>query len=142
MSASERGDPVAGPFGNLNQAYCTGLDKLAKGYEPLLKNAGRWNLELMGLMSRRAQAWLEVPTRISQCKSPQDIVREQLRFWQTAAQDYSEGAKRLTAAFGAITAPGLNGALGGKVIEPGRDYITVTETKPAAESPKRERRAA
>ena len=143
MSASERGDPVAGPFGNLSQAYCTRLDQLAKSYEPALKNAGRWNLELMGLMTRRAQAWLEVPSRASQCKTPQDVVREQLRFWQTAAQDYTEGTKRLAAAFGALAAPGLNGAWGGKTAEPGRDYITVAETKSAAaETQKRDRRAA
>ena len=55
MSASERSDPKAGPFVNLSQTYCNGLDVLAKGYEPALKGVGRWNLEVMGFMTRRAQ---------------------------------------------------------------------------------------
>ena len=143
MSASERSDPKAGPFGNLSQAYSHGLDAMAKGYEPALKGIGRWNLELMGLMTRRTQAWLDIPARISQCKAPQDLVKEQLRFWQTATQDYAEGAQRISAAFGAIAAPGFNGVSGGKTVAPTRDYITFSEPKPAAtEAPKRDRKAA
>ena len=74
MSASERNDPKAGPFVNLSQTYCNGLDVLAKGYEPVLKGVGRWNLEVMSFMTRRASAWLEIPARASQCKTPQDLV--------------------------------------------------------------------
>lgn len=139
MSASERGDPKAGPFVNLSQTYCSGLDVIAKSYEPALKGVGRWNLEVMGLATRRARAWLEVPARIGQCKTPQDLVREQLQFWQTALHDYSEGARRLTNAFGAIAPVGLNG----KDAPPARDYISFPETKASSEdAPKRERRAA
>ena len=56
MSGSERSDPKAGPFVNLSQTYCNGLDVLAKGYEPALKGVGRWNLEVMGFMTRRTRA--------------------------------------------------------------------------------------
>ena len=144
MSASERNDPKAGPFVNLSQTYCNGLDVLAKGYEPVLKGVGRWNLEVMGLMTRRASAWLEIPARASQCKTPQDLVGMQMQFWQAAAQDYSEGVQRLTVAFGALAPPGFNAAWGGKTVTPARDYITFAEQKPAAteQEPKRERRAA
>lgn len=143
MSASERGDPKAGPFVNLSQTYCSGLDTLARGYEPVLKGMGRWNLEIIGLMTRRARAWAEIPARVSQCKTPVDLVREQIQFWQTAAHDYSEGTRRLSAAFGAMKPPGLNGALGGNATPPPRDYISFPDAKPGAEeAPKRERRAA
>jgi hypothetical protein len=127
----------------LHQAYCSGLDLLAKGYEPAFKGIGRWNLEVLGLMSRRARAWMELPARIGQCKTPQDLVREQLQFWQTAAHDYSDGAQRLMAASGALAAPGFNGAWTGMTATSSRDYISFPDTKPAAEdSGKRERRAA
>jgi Phasin protein len=143
MSANERGDPVAGPFGNLSQVWCGGLDQLAKGYEPTLRNMSRINLELMSLMTRRAQAWLEIPARASQCKTPQDLVREQLQFWQTAAHDYTEGARRLSATFSALAGPGFNGAWGGNTVATPRDYITFAEPKvAAADPPKRDRRAA
>lgn len=143
MSASERGDPNAGPFCNLSQAYFSGLDMAAKGFEPTLRSAGRWNLELMSLATRRAQAWMEIPTRLSQCKTPQDLAKEQMRFWQVATHDYAEGVRRLTVAFGALAVPGFNGAWGGKAVAPARDYITFAEAKPAAaEETKRDRRAA
>jgi hypothetical protein len=142
MSASEPGDPKAGPFVNLSQAYCNGLDLLAKGSEPALKGIGRWNLEVMGLATRRARAWLELPSRVSQCKTPQDVVREQLQFWQGAVRDYSDGARRLTQALGALALPGFGGAVS-KGTSPARDYINFPEGKPAApEASKRERRAA
>lgn len=144
MSGSERSDPKAGPFVNLSQTYCNGLDVVAKGYEPMLKGVGRWNLEVMGFMTRRARAWLEFPARVSQCKTPQDLAREQLQFWQTAVHDYSEGVQRLTVTIGALVPPGLNGTWSGKEAAPLRDYITFAEPKAAAtdQEPKRERRAA
>jgi hypothetical protein len=136
MIAGERKDPKAGPFVNLGETCWSGLDLVAKGYEPTLMGMGRWNLELLGIMTRRSRAWLEIPARASQCKTPQDLVREQLQFWQTAAHDYSDGARRLTMAFGALAAPG-------SIAAPKRDYIDVPDAKPvAAEAPRRERRAA
>jgi Phasin protein len=142
MSANERGDPVAGPFGNLNQTWCSGLDQLAKGYEPTLRNVGRINLELMGLMTRRAQAWLQVQASASQCKTPQELFAAQLKFWQTAAQDYNEGARRLSATFASLAGPGFSAVWGQSAATP-RDYITFPEpTVSAADPPKHDRRAA
>jgi hypothetical protein len=143
MSAHERAGPDGGPFGNLSQVYCGNLDQVAKGFEPVLKNFGRLNLEAMGLFTRRAQAWFEVPSRAMQCKTPQDLAREQLLFWQTALRDYAEGAQRLTAVLGALAAPGLKLASGGNAAAQSRDYITFAEPKtPAADASKHDRRAA
>jgi len=137
MSGSERFDTKTGPLGNPSQVYFSGLDAMVKGCEPALKGVGRWNLELIGLMTRRTQAWLGVPVRLSQCKSPSDLVNEQMRFWQTAAGDYAQASHRLAAAFGACAVmPGLNGA------QP-RDYITFPEPKEtSAEAKGSDRKAA
>jgi phasin protein len=136
MSGSERLDSKAGPLGNLSQAYFGGLDMMVKGYEPALKGVGRWNLEVLGFMARRAQAWFEIPTRLRQCKTPVDLFNEQGRFWQTAAADYTDGSKRLAAAWSACAAmPKLNGA------QP-RDYITFPEPQEAPAVPKRDERKA
>jgi hypothetical protein len=91
MSGSERLDSKAGPLGNPSQAYFGGLDMMVKGYEPALKGVGRWNLEVLGLMARRAQAWLEIPSRLSQCKTPADLFKEQTKFWQAAARGLQRG---------------------------------------------------
>lgn len=143
MSGSERLDPKAGPLSNMGQAYFGGLDMVMKGYEPALRGVARCNLEMATLMSRRAQAWLEIPARLGECRTPQDLVKEQMRFWQTAAQDFVEGAQRLTTALGACGVPTFDGAWGSKTATQQRDYITFPEAKPAAtETPKRDRRAA
>jgi hypothetical protein len=138
MSGSERLDSKAGPLGNLSQTYFGGLDMMVKGYEPALKGVGRWNLEVLGFMARRAQAWLEIPTRLSQCKTPVDLFNEQGKFWQAAAADYTDGSKRLTAAWSACAAMSkLNGSA-----QP-RDYITFPEPQETPAAPKRgERKAA
>ena len=138
MSGSERLDSKAGPLGNLSQSYFSGLDMIVKGYEPALKGVGRWNLELLGFMARRAQAWLEIPNRLGQCKTPADLFKEQTRFWQAAGADYAESSQRLGAAWSACAVmPKLNGT------QP-RDYITFPEPQEAASAaPKRgERKAA
>ena len=138
MSGSERLDSKAGPLGNLSQTYFGGLDMMVKGYEPALKGIARWNLELLGFAARRAQAWLEVPSRLSQCKTPVDLFKEQGKFWQAAAADYTDGSKRLVAAWSACAAmPKLNGST-----QP-RDYITFPEPQETPAAPKRgERKAA
>ena len=138
MSASERLDSKAGPLGNLSQTYFGGLGMMVKGCEPALKGVGRWNLELLGFMARRAQAWLEIPSRLTQCKTPVDAFNAQGAFWQAAATDYADGSKRLAAAWTACaTMPKLNGN-----VQP-RDYMTFPEPQEAPAAPKRgERKAA
>jgi hypothetical protein len=137
MSGSERHDSKVGPSGNLSQIYFGGLDTMVRGYEPAFKGVGRWNLEMVGLMARRAQAWLEIPSLLSRCKTPADLFKEQTRFWQAAAADYTDGSQRLTAAWSACAVvPNLNDA------QP-RDYITFPEPQETPAAAKRgERKAA
>jgi hypothetical protein len=143
MSSGERIDPKAGPFSNLSHAYCAHLDAVAKGFEPMMHGVARWNLEVLGLVTRRTRAWSEVASRFSQCRTPQDVVREQLQFWQTAARDYTESTQKLSVAFGSLAVRGFNGAAAdGRGVAQQRDYITFPEPKPATEQPARGRRAA
>ena len=137
MSTSERGGPNAGPLVNVNQAW----EVFAKNSEPVLKSVSRWNLELMGFTARRTRAWIEIPAQLSRCKTPQDLMREQLQFWQAFARDYAEGARRLTLALGAVTGSALASLPNGKDA-PARDYINFPEGNGAAEPSQRERRAA
>jgi len=143
MHGSERFGPVAGPFTNLSQAYVGSLDVLARRFEPLAVGAGRYNLELFGLMTRRARAWLEVPSRLGQCRTPQDLANEQLRFWRAAVQDYADGTKRLSLAFSGLAAPGADGVWGGKAVTPPRDHLAFSDAKhTGGDIAKRDRRAA
>jgi hypothetical protein len=135
MSGNER-DSKSGPFGTLPNVL-GGFDVAMKGFEPALQNTSRWNLELIGFMTKRTRAWLGLPGQLSQCKSPIEFAGEQMRFWQTAASDYAEASKRLVAAACATgTLPALNGT-------PPRDYIAFPDAPPeAAPAPKRSDRKA
>jgi hypothetical protein len=120
---------------------------MMQGCEPSLKGVGRYNLELFSLMTKRSREWLEIPTRLSRCKTPVDVVGEQMRFWQTATAQYADASHRLAAALGACAAvPYFNGAWGGETVERTRDYITFPEPKEsvadAAASTHSDRRAA
>lgn len=146
MSTGEHRDPRSGPAGGLSQAQFGGFDALAKGYEPALRGVSRWNLEVFGLATRRTQAWMEIPVRLSQCRTTLDVFNAQLQFWQSAAHDYAEGSRKLAMAFGAFAVvPGFNGAWRGEAAAPTRDYISVPEHAEPAASPARkssDRRAA
>ena len=142
MGTGERIGPNMGPFVNAGQQYSNGLEAFAKRSEPVLKGVGRCNLEAMRLTTRRARAWIELPSRVSRCKTPQDLVREQLQFWQTAALDYAEGMQRLTLAFAALAESTWVAPQKGDAAR-ARDYMTFPEgNESAQEAPERERRAA
>jgi hypothetical protein len=138
MGGSERLEPKAGPLGNLSQACFGNLDMVVKSCEPTLKGVGRWNLELMGFMARRAQAWLETSSRLGKCRTPADVLGEQMRFWQVAASDYTEGSRRLAAAWGACA---MLPKAADSAQQP-RDYITFPEPQEAPGVPKRNERKA
>jgi hypothetical protein len=125
MDSGERSVSDAGSAPSI--AWVVGnLDALLRGYGPALKGIGRFNLELLALISRRWQAWLGAPRHFGQCKSPWDVAQEQLRFWQVAVSDYAQSAQRLTTTFGAYAVPPEHQGAAQ------RDYITVQEPAPAA----------
>lgn len=111
---------TTGPYFAPLQAYFGNLDSLAQGMSPM-KGIARWQLEILGFMSRRTQAYMEIPSRLQQCRTPQDLVNEQARFWQTSMEQYTDAARRLTEAWSQF---GLGNGLTPPVRATARDYIT------------------
>jgi hypothetical protein len=70
--------------------------------EPLLKVCARGNQEYMALVGRRARSYLELPQRLGQCRTAQDLVTEQTRFWTECCQDYAEATQKLTQAWASM----------------------------------------
>jgi hypothetical protein len=137
---------MCGPLENMSQAYFAGIDRMAKTYEPALNGLSRYNLELAGLAARRARAWFEIPATLGRCKTPQDVLGEQARFWQTAMAQYTQSWQHLSAVAGSFAiVPGINGALSGQMAAPARDFITFPEATGSNgedEQPRTDRRAA
>jgi len=146
MRGSERPDPMCGPLENMSQAYFAGMDRIVKTCEPAMNGLSRYNLELAGLAARRARAWCEIPATLGRCKTPQDILGEQARFWQTAMAHYTQSWQRMSAVLGSLAiVPGINGALAGNMAAPARDFITFPEPTGSTdqdEQPRSDRRAA
>jgi hypothetical protein len=115
-----------GPYFAPLEAYFGNLDQLAQGMSPL-KGIARWQLEALGFMSRRAQAYMEIPSRLQQCRTPQDLVNEQARFWQTSMEQYAEAARRMTEAWTQI---GMGNASTPSVRATARDYIIFGTDEP------------
>lgn len=137
-------DPNAfGPFGALFQNYFSALDNFGQGKSPVgdgfpfgfdpqaatsqvtapLKAATRCQVEVLGLVNRRTQAYMQVPTRLAQCRTPQDVVNEQMAFWRTAAEQYRETSIKIGEAW-AQAMPWLSAP----AIKAERDYINFNGT--------------
>jgi len=114
-------DPNAfGPFGALFQNYFAALESfnpargalgtdtplgldpqtLASQASGPLKAAARCQLEMLGLANRRTQAYMQFPTRLAQCRTPQDVLNEQMAFWRAATEQYRESLLKVAEAWG------------------------------------------
>lgn len=109
----------------MSQAF-TAFGSASKAFEPAIKSMARCNIEMLSLMNRRTQAYLELPAQLAQCKGPQDMVDAQMRFWQSAADDIADGRRRIAAALGQAQPHAAD------LIARPRDYITFPEPSEAA----------
>lgn len=63
------------------------------------------NVEAATLLSRRAQAYMELPKTLARCRNGQDVMQEQLRFWQSAWEQYQDATVRIATAWSQAAAP-------------------------------------
>lgn len=126
------------PFQVPFEMYFAGMSALAPGLNPL-KVGARLQLEAIGFLSRRAQACLEIPSRLSQCRTPQDLIAEQTRFFQTAFTQYAETSRRMTEALSqmVVVPAGRDGEA-----RRTRDYISFSDSSGQSRDRERGRRAA
>ena len=127
------------PIHSVFQMYFGGLEAFGQAYDPFLKSFARAQLEFTGLLNRRAQAYMEIPGRLSQCRNPQDLLNEQMRFWRIAFEEHAESTGRITTALASCALS--PSAFGAREPENKHDYIAFPETKEPARG-SRERKAA
>jgi hypothetical protein len=154
---------------DLMQASAAAAGTFAKLNEPWVKAASRVNSEMMALASQRMQAYLGIPNRLATCRTPHDLMTEQVRFWQTAFQQYGAASRSIAAAMTGAQAPaaspgnslawptmpglpampfammpfGMPFAFGDRQDKPAtRDFITFPEPKAASEGASGNRRVA
>jgi hypothetical protein len=79
------------------------LEAMSAGFGPM-KALTVQQMELVTLASRRAQAYLAIPQRLSRCRTHQDLLNEQMRFWQTAMSQYQDSTTRIANAWSELFA--------------------------------------
>ncbi|MFZ4805997.1 MAG: phasin family protein [Hyphomicrobiaceae bacterium] len=119
---------------------------VSKAAEPVAKAAARTNIECMRFASQRAQALVAVPSRLATCRTPHDLMTEQLRFWQTAVEQYAETTRHVAAIWAGVnpvaqfmashfeTWQQRNEAAKAEAARPANDLITFPEPKAPAKT--------
>lgn len=132
----------SGPFFAPFHAYFGSLETVAQSMSPF-KALARTQLEMMGFFSRRTQAYLEIPQRMQQCRTPHDLFNEQARFWHTAFEQYAESGRRMSEAWSQTA---FGAGMGQQPVRAtARDYITFGTEEATTGRPKangHDRRAA
>lgn len=88
-----------GPMQGAAQAYFGKVNGANVELGQSFRGLARCQLEMWGLASRRAQAYLELPGRMSRCRTMGELQQEQLRFAQQASQQYLESTQRFAEAW-------------------------------------------
>lgn len=128
-------EAAGGPWTNLSSTYCQQLDTAFKASEPALQALTRMQMEWAQLALSRARAWAAVPTDLSRCRGPADVVTLQMDFWQEAQRAYAQGWQRIFAASRAMAGQGVDAA---QQAAPARDVLAVTDAPAAADARKRQ----
>jgi hypothetical protein len=99
----------------------------AQASAPIVKAAMRLNMELMSLTGRRMRAYLDLPSALGRCRSPQDLATEQMRFWQAAARDYSDSSRNAVEAWSALLSSGASLSNGAALAD--RDFMDFNDAR-------------
>ncbi len=124
----------------------------AAQYEKAAKSLAHCQLELWGLASRRAQAMLDMPAELAQCRTPDALARVQAAYLKTAFEQYAETSGRMVEAMSSVTgimpqAAAVEAApeAAGHAVEPltapprERDYIALPSPVNGGKEPARRR---
>jgi hypothetical protein len=94
------------------------------------KVAARMQIETVALMSRRAQAYMELPTTLATCSSSDDLLSQHSLFLQVAQRQYAASAQKVANSAPASVVSAINAA------PTVRDYLVVSDGQAGA--PQRE----
>jgi hypothetical protein len=106
------------------------LEQTVMAFQPFWKGMARWQLELMSYGSRQAHAAVQLPQRLTRCRTFHEVAAEEARYFEVAAQQTAETAQRLAAIWMGMAAmpqiPRTKTAM--------RDYIRLPESASSADT--------
>ena len=69
------------------------IEQVSKVMEPWYRASTASSAELSSLVGRRARAYVEWPSKLTQCRTTGDLVQAQTAFWRTCAEDYAQATR-------------------------------------------------
>jgi hypothetical protein len=69
------------------------VDDMLEPIRTLVQTATSVQSEFLTLWTKRAAAYLDLPRQVSACKSPSDLVEEQIKFLTTMQRNYANYAE-------------------------------------------------
>lgn len=77
----------------------TATPRMTAPTEKVVRAVARSNAEMTALACQRIQAFVGAPARFAACRTPLDLMTEQIRFWQTATDQYNAATQALVTAW-------------------------------------------
>ncbi len=74
-----------------------GADLVSSFWQPLMKSAGRWQLEVSGLAMKHSQAALRLSHELARCMSPVDVYAANVRYWEAVSSNVRQSQERIAA---------------------------------------------
>jgi hypothetical protein len=99
MGQLPNGDLSTTAYSTASNLMMTGLTAATTRVEPVARGVANCNIEVAGLMTRRARALIDTSSRITQCKTPQEFAEANMQYWQAAAKDYIDASRRIATVF-------------------------------------------
>ena len=99
MAQVSNGDLSTTAYSTASNLMMTSLTAATTRAEPVAKSVANANIEVAGLMTRRARALIDTSSRITQCKTPQEFAEANMQYWQSAAKDYMDVSRRMVTVF-------------------------------------------
>lgn len=63
------------------------------------------NVEMVGLIGRRSRAYMDLPANLARCRTPQQVLDEQARFFQEMLHDYQVTNDRVMNCWAEVASP-------------------------------------
>ena len=98
--ASE-GNGARGPTSPAHDVYevmFQGADLVSSFWQPFLKGAGRWQLEMAQLATKQTRAALGFSHTLARSRSPDQLVEAYRNYWNEVSSFYSDASRNIATA--------------------------------------------
>lgn len=115
------------PTHDFFQFLFEGADMLSSFWQPVLKSAGRWHLEVAGLGIKHGQAAVKLSQDLARATSPMDAYAAHVRYWEAISSQFMQSQHRIVATTASIPGAPLTSDVVPLVVKRGHDVIELPD---------------